>query len=228
MKIGILLKNKDEIRASKEEVTQFITLLDPVSDFQPGGEIYGGNLRHPDQHHRNRSLGNFLSVFLVIFVVVCFLGSRLVKNTHLQDKENASLKKEEEDFFEMVGLKKVEAYFKLARKKRSFNSSKALIGLLGEEMRRTVIANVREYLAIEETGKLEMETLFPKLSPTECDICRLVLQGKKLGEICSILGKTETNINSTQTHIRRKLNMQPSDNLMKILQARVKAVKDKS
>lgn len=171
----------------------------------------------------NGILANFLGVFLVIFIVVCILGSRLVRNMRSLDKENISLKKDEAEFFDMLGLEKEQAtaYIELAQKKHGFDRTGSLLNMLGEDLQRNVIANVREYLAAEETGILEMETLFPELSASEREVCRLILQDKKLGEICAILDKKENNINSTRVHIRKKLNMQPSDNLRKVLQERV-------
>ena len=99
--------------------------------------------------------------------------------------------------------------------------------MLGEDLQRNVIANVSEYLSIRETGMLEMETLFPELSVSEREVCRLILQGKQQSDICSILDKKESNISSTRTHIRRKLGMQPSDNLRKVLQERIGKKADK-
>lgn len=171
----------------------------------------------------NGILGNFLGIFLVIFTVVCILGSRLVRNMRSLDKENTSLKKDEAEFFDMLGLGKEQAtaYIGLARKKHAPDRTERLLDMLGEDLQRNVIANVREYLAAEETGMLEMEKLFPELSASEREVCRLILQDKKLGEICAILDKKENNINSTRVHIRKKLNMRPSDNLRKVLQERI-------
>lgn len=175
----------------------------------------------------NESLANFFVLFLVIFIAVSVLGSCLVKNIRLLDKENISLKKNEEEFFNMLGMKKeqVEAYMELARKKQGFDRTEALLGMLGEDLHRHVIANVKEYISAQEAGMLEMETLFPELTASEHEVCRLILQDKKLNDICAILGKKESNINSTRAHIRKKLNMQPSDNLRRILQERVNAAK---
>ena len=111
----------------------------------------------------------------------------------------------------------VRAYVELARKKYDFNRVESLLNMLGEDLQRNVIANVSEYLSIRETGMLEMETLFPELSVSEREVCRLILQGKQQSDICSILDKKKSNISSTRTHIRRKLGMQPSDNLRKVL-----------
>lgn len=155
---------------------------------------------------------------------MCFLGNRLVVNIRSLEKENTSLKKEEEEFFGLLGQEKeqVKAYFELASEKKNFSNTKVLLEMVGKDMRRNIIANVKEYLAVREAGMLEMETLFPELSTGEREVCLLILQGKPLNEVCAILGKKESNITSTRTHIRRKLNLQPSDNLRKVLQDRVK------
>lgn len=175
----------------------------------------------------NGALGNFFVIFFVIFAVICFLGSRLVHNMRSLDKENTSLKKDEEEFFDMLGQEKeqVKAYFELAAERHDFDKTKTLLDMAGEDMRRNIIANVKEYILMHEAGMLEMETLFPELSAAEREVCLLILQGKTLKDICSILGKKESNITSTRTHIRRKLNLQPSDNLRKVLQERVKGEK---
>lgn len=175
----------------------------------------------------NGALNNFFIIFLVIFAVICVLGSRLVHNMRSLDKENTSLKKDEEEFFDLLGQNKeqVRAYFELARARQDFDKTKALLDMAGEDMRRNVIANVKEYLLMQEAGMLEMETLFPEMSASEREVCLLILQGKPLKDICSILGKKESNITCTRTHIRKKLNLQPSDNLLKALQERVKVKK---
>ena len=121
----------------------------------------------------------------------------------------------------------VRAYVELARKKYDFNRVESLLNMLGEDLQRNVIANVSEYLSIRETGMLEMETLFPELSVSEREVCRLILQGKQQSDICSILDKKESNISSTRTHIRRKLGMQPSDNLRKVVWERIGKKADK-
>lgn len=172
----------------------------------------------------DETLGNFFGVFLIIFLVVCVLSSSLVRNMRSLDEENLSLKKDEAELFAMMGLTKeqVWAYVELARRKHDFNRMDSLLGMLGEDLQRNVLSNVKEYLSQQETGMLEMESVFPELSVSEREVCLLILQGKKLGDICTILDKKESNINSTRTHIRRKLKMQPSENLYRGLQERVK------
>lgn len=172
----------------------------------------------------NDILSNFFGIFLAIFAVSCILGYRLVQNIRSLEKENTSLKKDEEEFFDLLGQEKeqVRAYFELASGRKDFDKTKALLEMAGEGMRHYIIENVKEYLAVRDTGMLEMESLLPELSAAEREVCLLILQGKPLKDICLMLGKKESNITSTRTHIRRKLNLQPSDNLRNVLQERAK------
>ncbi len=175
----------------------------------------------------NDILGNFFGTFLAIFAVSCFLGNRLVVNIRSLEEENTFMKKDDEEFFDLLGQEKeqVRAYFELASERKDFDKTKTLLEMVGKDMRRNIIGNVKEYLAVREAGMLEMSTLFPELSASEREVCLLILQGKPLNEVCAILGKRESNITSTRAHIRKKLNLQPSDNLLKALQERVKGKK---
>lgn len=170
----------------------------------------------------NEILGNFFGIIFVIFVIMCILGNRLVRNMRSLDKENMALRKDEEELVNTLGLdrEQLKAYMQLAQEKQNYDRTETLLDMLGENLRHALVANVREYLSVKDTDMLEMEKLFPELSVSEREICLLILQGKQQRDICDILGKKESNISSTRTHIRRKLNMQPSDNLRKVLQER--------
>lgn len=69
---------------------------------------------------------------------------------------------------------------------------------------------------------LEMETLFPELTAAEQEVYLLILQEKMFNGACVMLGEKESAVTSTQTYIRKKLTLQPSDNLCKALQERKK------
>lgn len=66
-----------------------------------------------------------------------------------------------------------------------------------------------------------MAEAMPELSPSERKICLLILQGKKLGEICRTLDKTENNVNAHRSHIRSKLELKTSENLKEALEKRI-------
>lgn len=175
----------------------------------------------------NDTLLNFFGLYLAIFVILCVFGNRLVKNVRTLHKENADLKKDEESLFSVLKLEKeqVKAYIGLAQETHGTEETGSLLDMLGEDARRNVIVNVRSYLLVQDTEKAELERLFPELSHSEREVCGMILRGKKLGEICSLLGKTETNINSTRAHIRKKLGLAATDNLSNALHARARRMK---
>ncbi len=167
-------------------------------------------------------LANFLLIFLFTFIIVCVLGNRMVHHVRLMDEEIKQMKKSRQEFYELVGRDKeqVMTFFKLASGRKDLDSTKALMEMMDDQMQQNVIANVKEYLVERETGMLDMEKIFPELSVSEREICLLVLQGKTLREVSAILDKKESNITCTRTHIRRKLNLQPSDSLLEALRER--------
>lgn len=58
------------------------------------------------------------------------------------------------------------------------------------------------------------------LTFSEKEICKLILQGRSLKEICAELNKSESNITSQRCHIRKKLNMDRRDDLRRTLEVR--------
>ena len=77
------------------------------------------------------------------------------------------------------------------------------------------------YLKTRNTDLEIIAQKFPELTPSEREICRLILQGKKLYDICRLLGKNESNVNSQRANMRKKLGLQPAENLQKALQQRL-------
>lgn len=170
-------------------------------------------------------LSNFYGLLVLVFIVICLLGNRLVRNIHRLDTENSALRRNEEELLRFLDTNKEEigAFIALSRNGSEHREKVGgLLDSLSEERRRTILENVADYRLRQETEREVIDGLFSDLTPSEREICRLILQGKKLREICTILGKTETNVNSTRAHIRKKLGLKPTDNLRKALQERQK------
>ena len=55
------------------------------------------------------------------------------------------------------------------------------------------------------------------LTPTELDVCRLVVQGLTLKEISITLGKSVSNVSTVRGNIRKKLGLEQDDDLKKTL-----------
>ena len=84
-----------------------------------------------------------------------------------------------------------------------------------------IVDNVMKYVKAQATTSKQIEESFPELSSSERDIVQLILRGYKLGSICTMLNKSESNINTQRANIRRKLRLQSADNLNDALQKRM-------
>lgn len=169
-------------------------------------------------------LKDYAFMLLVVLVFFGFLGFRIAKNAERLENENMTLRQDEAELLHILRLNKaqVKAYIKLASGRHNTEHTRRLLDLLGERSQRNLLANVIEFLQLRETEKNKIAQALPELTPSETDICQLILRNKKLSEVCAILGKTESNISTQRANIRRKLKMKPSDNLQQILEQRMK------
>lgn len=174
----------------------------------------------------NENLANFWFVFAFSFAVFCFLGRKLVQNVYMMKEKYAHLQKAEErrlDFLN-TNTEEVNALISLADKELNEDVEKVrlLYDMLSEKEQDYIRENITRHLLHKETEITLIKKAIPGLTPTEYDICRLILQDKKQSDICAALQKTESNVNSHRAHIRKKLNLQPEDNLKSTLQERMK------
>ena len=136
--------------------------------------------------------------------------------------KNTGLKHDEEEILGFLNIKKeqVMAYIRLSKMEHEAAETKNLLELLSDEVRNNVISNVKEAMLAMEMERNSLTEIFPELSPSEIEIYRLVIMGKSLNEVCSILRKSKSNITCQRSNIRKKLGLQSSDNLKKVLQER--------
>lgn len=173
------------------------------------------------------ALGGLLPGFVVSLFFISLGGLWIGRVTRNLEAENTQLKKGEAELLHILRLKRdeVKAFLTLASKQHPGDGTRTLLEALDRKHMQNLIDNVENYLAEKDTDLKTIETAFPELTPSEREICRLVLQGKKQGEICAILKKNESNVNSQRANVRRKLGLQPQDNLREKLQARLEAAK---
>lgn len=176
---------------------------------------------------RNEILINFYILFVLVFVAICILGEKLIQTTKALELENIHLKQDEAELLQFLRMNKqqVHAYIEFSKKKNpNSKEMEQLLDLLDESSQRNIINSVSNYLTEKQTTIDLIAAAFPELTPSEHEICRLVLQGKKLNDICEILNKTENNVTAHRGHIRKKLNLKPEDNLKKILELRMQCM----
>ena len=170
---------------------------------------------------------NFLPLYVLSFTAVSTMGHWLVKNTRDLDHENIRLKREESQFTRILHLRRseVSAYLELAARPREKGETVRLFHLMSEKTQQNIVSNLKAYLLDQEIQRKNVAALLPELTPSECEICELILKGKKLSEICALLNKSESNICTQRAHIRKKLGLQTSDNLREALHERMRSLK---
>lgn len=168
----------------------------------------------------NESLRNYFFMLMLIMLFISLLSLSIARNGEYLVNVNKILQREEEELLQVLRINKrqVKAYVALAKVKLTEH----LLDLLGEASQKNVIDNVLQYIQTRELSMQNLERVFPELSFSERKICYLILQNKKLSEICVLLNKTESNITTQRGNIRKKLGMNPSDNLQKVLEKRIR------
>lgn len=161
-------------------------------------------------------------MYMVMFLTVIILGNLLIRNLRHLNEENSELKHGEEEILNALKMEKEQilAYARLSKNQLGTLETKALLDMMDEDARNNIISNVMEAVAFMEMERNNLASIFPELSPSEIEICRLIIMGKSLNEVCDILHKSESNITCQRSNIRKKLGLQSSDNLKKVLQER--------
>lgn len=177
----------------------------------------------------NSTLIDYYFMLFVVLVFFSFLGFHIAKNARRLQVENTELRRDEAELMQILRLnkKQIKAYVRLASDRYGAEHTRNLLDILGETSQKNLLANVAEFMRISDTEKSRIDEIFPELTTSEKSICQLILRGKKLGDICSLLGKTESNVNTQRAHIRRKLGLATTDNLREALEERMARASDR-
>lgn len=124
----------------------------------------------------------------------------------------------------MLDKDQMDCISRLAKKEYTEEEMKTVFEQFSERSQRYILENVTKYINEQTYTKDIIEKAFPELTPSERDIAQLILKGYKLSGICTLLEKSEANINTQRTNIRRKLSLTSSDQLLDALQERMKGL----
>lgn len=102
-----------------------------------------------------------------------------------------------------------------------YGKAGSLLERLSPEIRQRIVHHATERLRKEEVEKLAWDMVCADLTKSEKEICKLVLEGNSLKDICQRLDKSESNITSQRCHIRKKLNMDRKDDLRGTLEMKI-------
>lgn len=160
---------------------------------------------------------------VLVFAYIGILGLHIARISEQLQDENETIKQEEEELMHVLRLNKeqLKLYIELAKKEQSEDETLLILNKFSEKTQKYVVDNVMKYVKAQATTSKQIEESFPELSSSERDIVQLILRGYKLGSICTMLNKSESNINTQRANIRRKLRLQSADNLNDALQKRM-------
>lgn len=173
------------------------------------------------------TMGPFFVLLLLGIIVFDIVSAR---NTLRLQEENEELKEEVYDFFKVSGMSQdqMKAYIALVKESgNSTESTRQLLNYIDLSAQKKILSSVK---AVMDENASRMEILgrvFPTLSRSQLSIVQLILQGKKLSEICFLLGKNESNVSSQRSRIRTELNLAPEDDLAEALSQRVQTYLEK-
>lgn len=178
----------------------------------------------------NVVLKTFLPVYLVVLIGAIFYDLFTVRAVMNMEVENTNLRQEIMEFFYATGLDE-ESMSDIARISRESGKSEGMRELLSRmdpSIRARLVGGLSAIRQEEDASRKSIMAAFPMLTPAQVTICQLILQDKKLAEICKITGKSEGNITSQRSRIRSILELGPDDVLKDVLSERLKSYHEAS
>lgn len=151
----------------------------------------------------------------VLFLLLGIMGYSMVEHSYRQEEENRKLHENEEHLFALFKIKEeqLKAYMEMSQKELKDNEPLLLFDKFDHETKKNLVNNVQRYLLEKQVREFSLADRLPDLSSSEIEVVRLILLGKKQGEICRLLGKSTSNVTSTRAHIRKKIGLKVGDDL---------------
>lgn len=163
-------------------------------------------------HHILRVMRIFFVGYMFILYVIAFDSKNATKGLRLPDR----ITKEEQSAIDMlINLNESD-------KEKVYS----LLSRLSSTHQEELLNNIKDYYHQQYIETVNLLSICPSLTPSEVEICKLILIGKSLKEICFSLHKTPSNITSQRTHIRKKLNLVKQDDLRTSLMVLLNKAKD--
>ncbi len=156
------------------------------------------------------------------FVMVCVWGYAMLMRTvfNKTSREINDYKQLQDSILEMFNMSKTEmvSLIQLCRKTGHDQSvDRKMVSKLSEQTRHNLIS-LGEFLRNERREKLmDLGNALPQLSPTELEVCRLILRGMTQNEIAIAMNKSLSNIGTVRGNIRKKLQLGPNEGLREVL-----------
>lgn len=161
-------------------------------------------------------------LLLFTFVMVCVWGYAILMRSiyNKTSREINDYEQLQDSILDMFNMSKMEmvSLIQLCRQ-TGHNPSidQKVVKKLSEQTRHNLIS-LGEFLRNERRDKvIDLSDALPQLSPTEVEVCRLVLKGMTQNEIAIAMNKSMSNIGTVRGNIRKKLQLEPNEDLHEVL-----------
>lgn len=170
--------------------------------------------------NKNFDVSDFNFIFVAFILYLCLLAPTMIYNINKVRKENEKYKEGEATLLKVVRMNRKEIYNYVSMSRNDSPTQKEVddfFALLNDRAKRNLIRAMEMKLASDNAKEDNLRRIFPEFTPSELQVSSLIIQGKKLSEICKVTGKSENNISTVRSHIRKKLGLGPNDDLFEAL-----------
>lgn len=158
-------------------------------------------------------------IFVIVEIFTCILGEMIRRGIRSMQRENADYHSTLNRVLSTFHMTKTEllAYIQLGRREQSDKDITDFFDHLDERTEANLIRAVEQRVAQRKMQHADISAVLPTLTPTEQEVCRLIIGGKTIIEIASILHKNANNVSSVRIHIRKKLRLATGKDLREAL-----------
>lgn len=158
-------------------------------------------------------------IFVIVEIFTCILGELIRQGIGGIQRENEDYHSTLNRLLATFRMTKTEllAYIQLGRGGMEDKDIINFFDHLDERTEANLIKAVKQRVAQRRMQHADISAVLPTLTPTEQEVCRLIIGGKTILEIASILNKTPNNISTVRIHIRKKLGLATTDDLRESL-----------
>ena len=158
-------------------------------------------------------------IFVIVEIFTCILGEMIRRGIRSMQRENADYHSTLNRVLSTFHMTKTEllAYIQLGRGEQSDKDITDFFDRLDERTEANLIRAVEQRVAQRKMQHADISAVLPTLTPTEQEVCRLIIGGKTIIEIASILHKNANNVSSVRIHIRKKLGLATGKDLREAL-----------
>ena len=150
-------------------------------------------------------------------ILTSLMGEVMHRRLAKLEKDNKEYDKEITDIQHFLHLDRSKLRHLIAELKHNAGDPEKttyILEMLGKRSKDMLVHKAREVLRMEQYAIAILLDKYPSITPAEQEICSLTLQGKSVSEICGLTGKTVSNVTCTRSHIRKKLGLDKSANLL--------------